>query len=332
MLCVAKEHAVSEKRLRIEAIDEFRGFSVLLMVLADYLAGPAVVPAWLKHAPDVGLTVIDFIAPMFLVAIGLTFGPSFRRRHARDGTRRTIEHFVTRNLALLGVGALFTVLGNASGIEESPSDWGLLQAIGFAGLVTLLVIAVPARWRWVAGVVLLAVYQVLLDRYWVSTVVAATHGGVQGALGWSSLLILATCLGDLFHDAARGRRWFPLAALLVLVGGVALALLGVAVSKHRVSASYVLITLGVSCLVFWCFYLLEEHTHRSIPLLGQWGQNSLLLYVLHGALLGVVVMPEAPWWYEAAPWWLVVVQAAGMVAVLAWIGWLLDRRHIYIAL
>jgi len=47
------------------------------MVLADYLAGPEVVPAWLKHAPDVGLTVIDFIAPMFLVAIGLTLGPSF---------------------------------------------------------------------------------------------------------------------------------------------------------------------------------------------------------------------------------------------------------------
>ena len=332
MLCVAKEHTVSEQRSRIKAIDEFRGFSVLLMVLADYLAGPEVVPAWLKHAPDVGLTVIDFIAPMFLAAIGLTFGPSFRRRLARDGRRNTIEHFVTRYLALIGVGALFTVLGNAAGIEENPSDWGLLQAIGFAGLMTLLVIAVPARWRWAAGAALLAVYQVLLDRYWVSTVVAATHGGVQGALGWSSLLILATCLGDLFHDVPRGRRRFPLASLLVLAVGVLLALLGVPVSKHRVSASYVLITLGVSCLIFWCFYLLEERAHRSIPLFNQWGQNSLLLYVLHGALLGAVVMPEAAWWYEAAPWWLVVMQAAAMVAVLGWIGWLLDRRHVYIAL
>jgi len=332
MLSTAKEHGMSEQRSRIKAIDEFRGFSVLLMVLADYLAGPEVVPAWLKHAPDVGLTVIDFIAPMFLVAIGLTFGPSFRRRLARDGRRKAVEHFVTRYLALIGVGALFTVLGNAAGIEENPSDWGLLQAIGFAGLMTLLVIAVPARWRWVAGVVLLAAYQVLLDRYWLSTVVAATHGGVQGALGWSSLLILATCLGDLFHEASKGRRRFPLASLLVLAVGVLLALLGVPVSKHRVSASYVLITLGVSCLIFWCFYLLEERAHRSIPLFNQWGQNSLLLYVLHGALLGVVVMPEAAWWYEAAPWWLVVVQAAGMVAVLGWIGRLLDRRHVYIAL
>ena len=35
----------------------FRGLAIVLMVLANYLARPAVVPGWLKHAPDAGLTV-----------------------------------------------------------------------------------------------------------------------------------------------------------------------------------------------------------------------------------------------------------------------------------
>ena len=59
---------------RISSIDWFRGFAILTMVLANYMGGVALIPAWLKHAPDVGLTVIDLIAPFFIFAIGLTFG------------------------------------------------------------------------------------------------------------------------------------------------------------------------------------------------------------------------------------------------------------------
>ena len=70
---------------RLEAIDQYRGFAILLMVLADYLVGANIVPAWLKHAPDAGYTVIDLIAPMFVFAIGLTFGLSFRRAQRRRG-------------------------------------------------------------------------------------------------------------------------------------------------------------------------------------------------------------------------------------------------------
>ena len=68
---------------RLDAIDQYRGFAILLMALADYLVGVKIVPAWLKHAPDIGYTVIDLIAPLFVFAIGLTFGhlvPAARRR------------------------------------------------------------------------------------------------------------------------------------------------------------------------------------------------------------------------------------------------------------
>ena len=44
---------------RMDSIDYFRGLSVILMVLVDYVGGIASVPGWLKHAPDIGLTVAD---------------------------------------------------------------------------------------------------------------------------------------------------------------------------------------------------------------------------------------------------------------------------------
>src|SRR5450830_828467 len=331
MMLSTMEDQVNDARQRLESIDEFRGFSILLMVLANYLAGPRVVPAWLKHAPDIGFTVIDIIAPMFIVAIGLTFGASFRARLARDGRRRTIEHFLSRNLALIGIGALFTVLGNLSGLAVDRSDWGLLQAIGFAGLVALLFIGVPARLRWLVGLLLLVAYQFQLDSAWLATVLSSTHGGLEGALSWGAMLVMATALGDLFQDVPKGRRWFPSVSAGVLILGLLLAVM-VPVSKNRVSASYVLITLGASELVFWCFHVFDERLGRSMPILREWGRNSLLLYVMHGVLLGIFVMPQAPGWYELAPAWLVVFQVLFMVGTLSAIGLLLDRRHFYVAL
>ena len=67
---------------RIEAVDQYRGLAIVLMVIANHLADIASVPGWLKHAPDVGLTPIDLIAPFFIFAIGLTYGPSYRGRTA----------------------------------------------------------------------------------------------------------------------------------------------------------------------------------------------------------------------------------------------------------
>jgi predicted acyltransferase len=70
---------------RIFSIDIFRGIAIVAMVMANFMTGIQTLPAWLKHAPDVGLTVIDFIAPFFVFAIGLTYRASFERRLEKDG-------------------------------------------------------------------------------------------------------------------------------------------------------------------------------------------------------------------------------------------------------
>ena len=309
---------------RIEAIDQFRGFAILLMVLADYLARPQNVPVWLKHSHDVGLTVIDLIAPLFIFAIGLTYGMSFRRRLARNGGWRTAVDFVRRYAALIGIGFLLTLGGDLTGVYPSTVNWGLLQAIGAAGLLTLLVIWLRWPWRLAAGLALLAAYQLLLDRFWLKDVLDAIHGGPWAALAWGSLLILATVLADFFHDLCR-RRYFVWLSLSSLAIGIGLMFV-VPVSKNRVSASYVLITLGASALIFGLFHLLDSRWRLRLPVLSEWGKNALLLYLLHGVLLGVFALPRAPGWYIQAPPWLIALQATALLAALSGIGAYCNRR------
>jgi len=145
------------------------------------------------------------------------------------------------------------------------------------------------------------------------------------------MLILATSLGDFFHDSHGSHSRFPWLAGGILLLGLLLALI-VPVSKNRVSASYVVISLGVSALLFWFFFLFDSQNHHPLPILRAWGRNSLALYLLHGGLLGVFVVSHAPGWYELAPWWLVLAQACCMIIVLSLVGLVLDRRHLYFSL
>lgn len=320
---------------RLEAIDQFRSLAILLMVLADYLAGVNIVPAWLKHARDIGYTITDLIAPLFVFAIGLTFGLSFRRRAARAGLWPTYEHFIARNLALIGLGFLLTLGGDLTGIYASTVNWGLLQTLGAAGLMALVVIRLPLIWRAAVSLALLAIYQLLLDRFWLADVIAAPHNGPWGAASWGAMLILATVLVDLYHgdasavrDPERARRVYPWFSLAVLAAGLALAFV-VPVSKHRVSASFVLVSLGLSALIFNGFHLLNVRTSLRLPVLGAWGRNALLLYLLHGVIIGLFVLPPTPAWYVEAPWWLIVIQAAVLLGILSAIGLYLDRRKLY---
>ena len=313
-----------EKPNRLVSIDQYRGFAIVLMVLANFMGGINSVPAYLKHAHDIGLTMIDLIAPFFIFAIGLTYGISFRRRAARDGLWKAVEHFVRRWLALFGIGALM-VAAEIVIYDPAETNWGVLQAIGVAGLLTLPLLCLPTWGRALAGLGLLAVYQVMLDNFWLAGVLGAPHGGFTGSLSWTAMLILATVLADLFHDARRSRKWFPRVSLLVLVLGAALAF-WLPVSKNRVSSTYVLISLGASALLFWLFHGLCDVRGLKWELLSVWGENPLVLYVFHYVLLGFLVLPPFPIWHVDAPLWLVATQAAALLAVLTWIGLIFRRK------
>ncbi len=331
---------------RIDSIDYFRGLSAIFMVLVDYLGGIASVPGWLRHAPDVGLTVADLVAPAFIFAIGLSYVISFRRRAERQGLRATYYHFVARFLAIAGIGAIFTAGATIVAPGEYRGAWSALQAIGMAGLIALALIRTSTLARLLAGLGLLVAYQLVLDRFWLGQVLASSHGGLAASLSWGAMLLIATALADLFHRDERGRsdregasrgrseRGMALyagASTALLAAGL-LASLVFPVSKNRVSLSYVLISVAISALVFLAFDVFSRKVALRLPLLHWWGRNPLLLYVIHILLEVVQLLPGSQSWYAGAPLWSAFGQFAAEFAVMSLIAWRLDRAGAYVRL
>lgn len=316
---------------RITSIDQFRGFAILTMVPANFMVGIQIIPAWLKHAPDIGLTVIDLIAPFFIFAISLTFGLSFNRRYEKDGPFRTYSFFLTRYLAIIGMGAIISAAETAAGQNPSRIDWGVLQAIGMAGLVTLIVIRLPSIFRWLIGVGFLVIYQLILDHFLLDLTLRSPHGGLFGSLDWAAMMILGTALADLFHGTNGRRKIFPWASVAVLAVGIAVAFFS-PVSKHRVSASYVLISLGISALLFLLFHWVSDIRSWNSRILLAWGKNPLVLYFLHYLLIGIFFLPGIPMLYTAAPLWVALLELTFLLVFISLVALWMDRRNIIIAL
>jgi len=315
---------------RNPSIDQFRGFSILLMVLANYLAGIQIIPVWLKHTPDIGLTVIDLIAPSFIFVIGLTYGLSWKKRILIHGRLRTYQHFFTRFMAIIGIGAVLSAGEIWLQVDGATINWGVLQSIGAAGVLTLIVINMPTSWRAMISICLLAAYQYMVDTSWLASILQAPHGGLPGSISWGAMLILATVLADCFHDAANRKFFFPL-SLLILVLGIGSAFL-IPVSKNRVSFSYVLISLGISALIFFVMDWLEKQGNLHSVLFTAWGKNPLILYILHLLLLGIVFLPGIPEWYSNAPPYLIFLQIFGLTGILSGIAFWLEKKNILISL
>jgi predicted acyltransferase len=315
---------------RNPSIDQFRGFSILLMVLANYLAGIQIIPAWLKHTPDIGLTVIDLIAPSFIFVIGLTYGLSWKKRILIHGRLRTYQHFFTRFMAIIGIGAVLSAGEIWLQVDGATINWGVLQSIGAAGVLTLIVINMPTSWRAMISICLLAAYQYMVDTSWLASILQAPHGGLPGSISWGAMLILATVLADCFHDAAKRKFFFPI-SLLTLALGIGLAFI-IPVSKNRVSFSYVLISLGISALIFFVMDWLEKQGNLHSVLFTAWGKNPLILYILHLLLLGIVFLPGIPEWYSNAPPYLIFLQIFGLTGILSGIAFWLEKKNILFSL
>lgn len=117
---------------RNPTIDRFRGIVIFSMIIFQFMAnfaGLGGASTISHHAPDENayyilpnLAVADIVAPMFILAIGLTYLPSLRRRIERDGKKTAILHFVKRNLMIIGIGVVMNGIndildGNFEGFD-----------------------------------------------------------------------------------------------------------------------------------------------------------------------------------------------------------------------
>ncbi len=319
---------------RIHSIDAYRGLAILLMVLGNFAAPLHWVPDWLKHAPDPGLTIADVVAPAFVFSIALTAGLSWKRRRQTVGTRQAAAHMALRCLSLIGIGAIITAGQAMVPDPDKILSWGVLQALGAAGLILLPALLLPPWLRLAAGLGLLTVYQLVLDRFYLAIVLKSAHNGLFGSLSWAAFLLIASGLADHIHqtETARNKN-----LLLILLGSSALAaglVLGqwIPISKLRASASYMLVCLGICLLTFLVFQLLFTRWPDLAGWMRRVGRNPLLLYLVHLIGLGLLRLPADDRWTSGADIWLSLVQGSLLLAAILLLSVLFERKGIMIRL
>jgi predicted acyltransferase len=178
---------------------------------------------------------------------------------------------------------------------------------------------------------ILVIYQIILDNYLLDLTIRSPHGGVFGSLNWAAMLILGTVLADLFHAEGNKKQAYPWVSSAILLLGILLAFI-LPVSKHRVSSSYVLISLGISALLFLLFDWLTKNLHWRGQFLVVWGRNPLVLYFLHYLIIGLFFLPGIPAIYQAAEPWLVLLEMTVLIGGISAVAFWLDRKNIVISL
>ncbi len=336
---------------RIVSVDQFRGFAIVSMIMVNYLAIFDAAPHWLKHAPGEGFTFADLVAPYFVFAMGLMYARSYHSRAGRFGLHQARIHFLRRYGLLVMIGAVMSAVGfggvhialhvspetvarvagkhDASSWAYSVLSWGVLQALGAAGIIALPFIRFSFRGRFFAGCLLLIGYHVIFKLMGSGWVLRFAHGGPLGALAWAALLLFSTVLSEGFNFQRKSKAVFLFLTfgIFLSVGGFCLAKL-LPLAKSLVSAPYVLVSAGISSLTFLAFFLIVDCTRFRFPHLNVFGRNALIIYIVHEifvALTGSIVD-------HSACRVRVVLGAFCVYLACYLLACLLNRRSVYLKL
>jgi predicted acyltransferase len=153
---------------RWDALDVFRGLTIMLMLLNLSPGSWEFNYGFLVHAPWEGGTLIDMVAPAFLFCIGAALPLSFERRAAKGATAHSLlAHVFWRSLLLVAIG-FFLNLYPAFDVDTVRIP-GVLQRIGLCycivGLFAILTAQRRPQFRLRARPIALGSVVVLLS-YW----------------------------------------------------------------------------------------------------------------------------------------------------------------------
>ena len=200
---------------RLTSLDQFRGYTMVGMLLVNFLGSYAVCPRILKHSNDY-CSYADTIMPQFLFAAGFAMRLSLSKRWQTDG-RMPWGRAIRRILGLAAVAIVwYSLCDLGSIIRKFQNDelWSVLAVLCKRDLFqTLLHIAATSLW--ILPVIVAspkvrigyAIGSALLHMsvswwfnfHWVNTNPSGIDGGPLGFLSWS---IPAIC-GTLACDAVR---------------------------------------------------------------------------------------------------------------------------------
>ncbi len=304
----------SSSQRRDLSLDSFRGIDVLLMILVNVQGNDEAAFSFIKHVEWNGVTLADFVFPVFLLIVGLSAPLALERPGAYFSWPGIIKR--TFLLFMIGVGLSYAIKPT---LDPDMIRWtGVLQRIAIVYLFCAAVIFL----RKGSGIaVALSVGFLTLHSYLLLRVGNPTGGppsmepgmGISGWLDqhfipgrvlrktWEPEGVLSTLpaivnaligIAVMRHIQAKGMGNIALGVV-----GLAIILLGLALTpwlplnKNLWTASFALLTSG-SGLLFW------TALRAAWPVIGAnriaaWsvnlGQAALTLYVVHTLLIAIIV-------------------------------------------
>lgn len=115
---------------RVVSLDQFRGYTVVGMILVNCIGGYAVVHSVFKHN-DTYFSYADSIMPGFHFAVGCSYRLTFLRRLQTDGAWATYWQFLRRGISLILIALLF--FGAGGGFPGGWLQFQQMPAILAAG-------------------------------------------------------------------------------------------------------------------------------------------------------------------------------------------------------
>ncbi|QEH33486.1 hypothetical protein OJF2_19880 [Aquisphaera giovannonii] len=360
-------HGPVDSPTRIASLDQFRGYTVVGMLLVNFVGGFQAVGAIWKHH-NTYCSYADTIMPQFFFAVGFAYRLTFLRRVASLGVEPAVRAVVVRCLGLILIGL---VLYHLDGKAASWADlrrigpWGVLAGafrrepfqtlvhIALTSLWILPVIGAGPAWRLAflassAGLHLALSRLFYFEHAWSVPVI---DGGPLGFLSWA----IPTLAGSFAYDVVKGAdgsRLRPLGRLVgwavsLMLAGYGLSCLGAwlppppfvqpprgtpvdmwTMSQRTGSVSYLTFSAGVAMMVYAAFVLACDVGGHRIGVFRTFGKNALAAYILHG-MVADAVKPYVP---NDSPLWYALAGFLIYFGICYLLIRALERQGVYLRL
>ncbi|TXT58806.1 MAG: conserved membrane protein of unknown function [Promethearchaeota archaeon] len=274
---------------RYLSIDVFKGLSIVLMVFVNSIQLFEKIPSWSKHAELYGLTYLDLIFPFFIFMMGLNLTLAYHKHKRKDGRVQTYKHFIKRFIIFILLGMMLSIGYDSDGIYL---NWGVLQVLGACGLCLLFFIDLKWYIRIFPAVILIILYMFIIRPSFTQIIYEGIEGGLLGTISWVNLILLSSIMAEgLLKDEVEKFILFGSIAFVVL--GLILSFLIAPLSRQLVTSSYIILTVGISGLVFYLIYYIFEiwGENKSFGnqenILSILGKNSFFLFIIHLLLISI---------------------------------------------
>jgi predicted acyltransferase len=304
---------VASASLRLRSLDAFRGMVIALMFFVNLSWDRSAFPAWFGHAGwndgKQGIWLADFVFPWFLFIVGVAIPFSMQSGRGRGMTASQRLLAALRRCAILYfLGCLIGAARNAYNPAKPLTfswliSWDILQHIGFAYLVAVMVMTLPrwtrigfvaivliAKWVWMMFVPVPGTEQVIWNQdqstyRWLNSQIG-WFGGFQNVLSGACTVLLGCFAGEELRNPASLPR--QRAQRLAIGGGIATAVailwqFHFPISKDYYTSTYSLLSAGTGAMILAAFYWLIDGSdglvkHPLTFLFESLGMNAIAIY------------------------------------------------------